>query len=235
MNGRIRVQGANKNFQLRVDALLLGGVGTDEGEGSDTLAIETLRYAREYGISPLAMVMQKPIEGQRPNVIRGVTHHVLGEGLAQSNLMALFNEVADSESVLVSVAAGEALVGHIKEGEMTLLLHNVGNLFPLFRSRIDTCRVVGASVEEEDAALGGCLDIANHALKVETDRILVVVAVLLNFEARVTEDGLVVGPGRGRDVDLLVSRKESLEESGANAQGTSARNGLSNGDAIQNR
>lgn len=222
VNGRIGVQGTDKNFQLRVDALLLSGVSADEGEGSDTLAVETLRYARIYRISSLARAMKRPREGREPNVITGGTYHVLGEGLTQSNLMALLNKVAYSKGILVSVTTGEALVGHIKEGEMTLRLHNVGNLFPLFGSRIDTCRVVGASVEEEDAALGGSLDIANHALKVETNRILVIVAVLLNLEARVTEDSLVVGPRRDRDVDLLLARKESLEESGANAQGTSA-------------
>lgn len=43
MDGRVGVQRADENLELRVDALLLGGVGADKGEGTDTLTIETLQ------------------------------------------------------------------------------------------------------------------------------------------------------------------------------------------------
>lgn len=138
--------------------------------------------------------------------------------------MALVDEMADSEGIRVSVSAGKALVGHVEEGKVTLLLHDGGNLLPLLSGRIDAGGVVSTSVQEEDASLGGGLDVSNHALKVEADSIFVVVAVLLNLEARVTENGLVVGPRRSRDVDLLVSGEKSLDERGANAESSGTRN-----------
>ena len=147
--------------------------------------------------------------------------------------MALLNKVADRESILVNVATGKALVGHIEESKVVHLLGDLGEFLPLLSGRVDTRGVVSASVQEEDAALGGGLHIGNHAVKVEANGVLVVVAVLLNLEAGVGEDGLVVGPRGGRDVNLLVAGVEALEESSADSQGTSAGDGLGNGDAVE--
>lgn len=147
--------------------------------------------------------------------------------------MALLDKVADGKGVLVDVATGEALVGHVEEGKVLLLLGDLGELHPLLGGGIDTGRVVSAGVQEEDAALGGGLHVGNHALKVEANGVLVVVAVLLDLEAGVEEDGLVVGPRGGRDVDLLLAGVEALEEGGADSQGTSAGDGLGDGDAVE--
>ena len=54
------------------------------------------------------------------------THHVLGERLAEGDVVALLNKVADSKGVLVGVTAGETLVGHIEEGKVATLLDDGG-------------------------------------------------------------------------------------------------------------
>ena len=149
--------------------------------------------------------------------------------------MALFDKMAHGEGVLVGVTASEALVGHVEESVVALLLDDVADLLPLLLGRVDAGGVVGAGVEEEDAALRGSLDVCEHTSEVKTDSVLVVVAVLFDGEAGIAEDGLVVGPGGGGDVDLLVAGVEALEEGGANAEGAGARNGLGDGDAVEGR
>lgn len=141
--------------------------------------------------------------------------------------------MAQSKGILVSVTRGKPLVSHVEEGEVTLSLDSVGDLLPLLLSRVDTSGVVGASVEEEDAALGRSLDISNHALEVEANGLLVVVAVLLNLETGIQEDGLVVRPRRGGDVDLLVAGVVTGEEGSTDAQSTSAGDGLGDGEAVE--
>ena len=122
------------------------------------------------------------------------TYHVLGETLGKADVVALLNKVAQSKGVLVSVTAGETLVGHIEEGEVSLVLDDLADLLPLLLGRVNTGGVVGAGMEQEDATLGSGLDVGNQALEVEADGVLVVVAVLLDLEAGIAEDGLVVGP-----------------------------------------
>ncbi len=161
------------------------------------------------------------------------TYHVLGERLAEGNVVALLDKVADGKGVLVNVATGEALVGHVEEGKVAMLLGDLGNLLPLLLRGVDTGGVVSTGVEEEDTALGGGLDVGDHAVKVQANGMLVVVAVLLDLEAGVGEDGLVVGPRRGGDVNLLLAGVEAGEEVGANAQSTGAGDGLGDGQAVE--
>jgi hypothetical protein len=42
VDGRVGVLGTNENLDLRLDALLLLGVLADEGEGTNTLTVQTL-------------------------------------------------------------------------------------------------------------------------------------------------------------------------------------------------
>ena len=48
VDGRVGVEGTDENLDLRLDALLLLGGLADEGEGTDTLTVETLDYALDY-------------------------------------------------------------------------------------------------------------------------------------------------------------------------------------------
>lgn len=79
-----------------------------------------------------------------------VQTEVLGEGLGNGEFEALLCEVADSPSVIVQIAGSEALVGAIEEGEMVAGAHGLGDFDPLLLCRVDTGRVVGAGVEDED-------------------------------------------------------------------------------------
>lgn len=108
--------------------------------------------------------------------------------------MALLDEEADWEGVLVGVTGREALVSHVEEGEVLALLDGIADLLPLLWGRVDTSGVVCAGVEEEDAALVGGLDVGDHTLEVEADGVLVVVPVLLDLKSRLGEDGTVVCP-----------------------------------------
>lgn len=160
-------------------------------------------------------------------------YHVLGKRLREADVVALLDKVPHGKGVLVDVAAGEALVGHVEEAVVALRLHGGLDLLPLLGRGVDAGRVVRAGVEQEHAALGRGLDVGEQTLEVEADRVLVVVPVLLDLHAGVLEDGGVVGPRRVRDVDLLGSGVEALEEGGADAQGARAGYGLGDDEAVE--
>lgn len=140
--------------------------------------------------------------------------------------MALSNEVTGGEGILVSVTASEALVGHVEESEVTLLLHDIADLAPLGLSRVNTSGVVSTGVQQDDAALRCSLDILDQTLEVQTNGVLVVVAVLLDLKAGVLEDSVVVGPAGVGQVNLLRAGVEALEESTTNAEGAGTGDGL---------
>lgn len=160
------------------------------------------------------------------------THHVLGETLAQGNVVTLLHKVARCKSIPVSVTTGKALVGHVKESKVTLLLHDIADLAPLVLGGVNTSRVVSASVEHDDAVVGGGLDVCNQTLEVESDGVLVVVAVLLYLQTGVLKHSVVVGPAGGRDVDFFSVRVEALQESTTDSQGTSTRDGLGDDETV---
>ena len=87
-----------------------------------------------------------------------LSYHVLGKALAQAEIVALLDEVTEGKGVLVGVAAGKALVGHVKEGEELLLLEDVRELLPLLRRGVNASRVVCASMQEDDALCRRVLD-----------------------------------------------------------------------------
>jgi hypothetical protein len=124
--------------------------------------------------------------------------------------VTLLDEVADGESILVRVSTGKALIGHVEEGVVTILLDDIAQSTPLLLGGVDTSGVVCASVKQDNAALG-------HLLKVEPDGVLVVVTVFLDLETRVLEDGVVVCPAGVGNVDGLVTGEEALEESTADS------------------
>jgi hypothetical protein len=127
-------------------------------------------------------------------VSRMLSYHVLCKTLSEHGAEALLDEVSKSECILVGVSAGEALVRHVEEGEVLALLDGLGNLQPLLLGRVNTSGVVSASVEKHDAALGEALDVLHQAVEVKANGVLVVVSVLLDLQARVLEDSVVIGP-----------------------------------------
>ena len=161
-----------------------------------------------------------------------MSYHVLGETLAQSNVVALLHKVSGGKRIAVSIATGKALVGHVEESKVALLLHDVADLAPLLLGGVDTGGVVSAGVEKDDAVLGSSLDVGNQTLKVQTDGVLVVVTVLVDLQTRVLEDGTVVGPTGVGEVDLLGVRVEALQESSTDSQGAGTGDGLGDDETV---
>jgi hypothetical protein len=159
-------------------------------------------------------------------------YHVLGEALAQSNVVTLLDEVSRGERILVRVTTGKTLVGHIEESEMTLLLHDIANLAPLVLGGVDTGGVVSTGVQQNDAVVGSGLDVGDEALKVKTNGVLVVVTVGRNLHSGVLEDGGMIGPAGGGKIDLLSVRVEALQESTSNSQSTGTGNGLRDDETV---
>ena len=108
--------------------------------------------------------------------------------------MALLYEVAERESILVGITAGETLVGHVEQREVTAVANGSLNVLPLLNSGVNTGGVVRASVQQENRVLRSILDIRNQSLNVKTDGLLVVVTVSLHIKVAVVEDRAVVRP-----------------------------------------
>lgn len=218
VDGRVGVERTDEDLDLRVHALLLLCVLADKGESADTLTVQTL-FKSVYLCSSMSSAKDN-------------TDHVLGKALAESNVVALLDKVSRGKRIAVRVTAGKALVGHVEEGKVLLLLHDVADLAPLRLGRVDTGRVVRTGVQQDDALVRGGLEVRDQALKVQANGVLVVVAVLRDLEAGVLEDGIVVRPAGGGDIDLLRVRVEAREERTTDAQGAGAGDGLGNGETV---
>jgi hypothetical protein len=116
---------------------------------------------------------------------------------------------------------------------MAHIFADLGDLLPLGRRRVDTGRVMGTGVEEDGGTGGSSLQVSDHTLVVKGDGVLVVVAVVLGLEAGILEDSLVVGPGRGRDANLLLAGAPALEESSSEAESAGAGDGLGDGELVE--
>jgi hypothetical protein len=141
-----------------------------------------------------------------------------------------------------------------------LLLDQVADLPPLLLGWVNTGRVVGAGVEEDGGTVGDGLltrrrdqskgrkrgkrkegereETETHTkvllqpLKVQPNRLLVVVRVVLDLKPGVLEDRDVVPPSRGGDVDLLRAGEVAGEEGAGDAEGTGTGEGLGDGDLL---
>lgn len=216
---------------LLVKSRVVHDGGGDAGTVNGRVGVEGTNEDLDLRIDTLLLLGVLANEGESTDTLT-VETHVLGETLAKSDVVALLDEVAGSKGILVGVTASKALVGHVEEGEVALLLHDIADLAPLGLGRVDTGGVVSASVEEDDAALGSGLDVGNQTLEVEANGVLVVVAVLGDLETGVGEDGLVVSPAGVGEVDLLRAGVELLEESTTNAQSTGTGDGLGDDEAV---
>lgn len=157
---------------------------------------------------------------------------VLGETLRNDKLEALLDEVANRGSIASKAATGEALVGAVEEGEVVLAADDGGKLLPLLKCRVDTGRVVGARVKENNGTLRRLLDAALHALEVEAASLLVEVRVVGALETDILEDGLVVGPSRVGNINLGTSLVEFGEEESTEVDGTGTGDGLDRGHTL---
>lgn len=130
-----------------------------------------------------------------------VEAHDFGKRLSDDHLKASVKEVTQTNTVLVEVTGDKALISSVEEGIEAVLFANAGDFFPLSESRVDAGGVVGASVQEDGRAGSGVLQVRNHAIEVEALGLLVEVAVVANLQASSGEDGVVVAPGGGANID----------------------------------
>lgn len=115
--GRVRVHGAHHNLDLRLHGLLLLGVRAYDGEGTDALAIKAL-YLRECVTH----------NGEKyAHAHMSTAYHVLGKRLRQAQAMTIRDKLAHGICILITVAARETLVGHVKEDKVFLLLRVQGS------------------------------------------------------------------------------------------------------------
>lgn len=91
-----------------------------------------------------------------------VETHVLGETLAQGDGEALFDKVSDGEGVVLEDTGGEALVSHVEEGKVVLLLEDLAEFNPLFLGQIRAEGVEGGGVEQEGGSVGCGLEQRNE-------------------------------------------------------------------------
>ena len=99
-------------------------------------------------------------EGESTNAF-AVETHILREGLGESDLVTLFNEVTDGKGILGSVSGGEALVCHVEEGEELLFLDKVRDISPLSGGGVDASGIVSAGVQKNDSTLWSVLCIGS--------------------------------------------------------------------------
>jgi len=141
--------------------------------------------------------------------------------------VALLNKVADSKGVASSITRGEALVGHVEEGEETLLLDDRGDFFPLLLSGVYAGRIVRAGMEKDNATRFCVFQVFGQASPVELDPTSPAeVAISTYIETRVTEGGNVVAPGWVREVNCFWTGEVACEEDAANTEGASSRDAL---------
>ena len=113
---------------------------------------------------------------------------VLGETLADQHRDTTFDEFPDGPGISVQITTGEALVGTVKKGVVTLLYHYVGDLRPLFPGRIYASWVVGACVKEKDGTVWSRGKGGEESVTSETDCLGIIILVGERFDPDISED-----------------------------------------------
>lgn len=107
------------------------------------------------------------------------------------------------------------MVGEVEQGKVLLVLSELRELVPLLWSRVYSCGVVSTRVVEDNGASRGVLDVSLEAFKVQATSVGIVVAIVAYLKASVLEEGNVVSPRGGRQVNRCV-RLETSEELSCN-------------------
>lgn len=202
---------------LNVLAPLGGEVGVSEDGGDEASATdgrvgvvgadEDLELRIDAG--GLGGAVGQNVEGTNALTVQT---EVLRERLRNQGAVALLDEVAHGPDVAFGVARSEALVRHVEEHEVALLLAHLGDLLPLLLRRIDSRRIVRAHVEQEDRTSGCRVQIRQQTDLVQTDRVRVVVTVRLHLKARILRNRDVVTPRGVRQVHRAVLRQEAAQK-----------------------
>ena len=217
--------------QLRIVQHTTGNVGTVRGGVGDLRPLQHGELAGDVARGGCSVGTGCGDEMERARALT-VETKVLGEGLGDAQLEALFDEVADGPGVADEITGCEALVGAVEEGEVVALAHGHGDVLPLFLGGVDTGRIMSAGMEEDDGTGRGSAQGGDHAIEVEALGLRGEVGVVGEGEADIGEDLVVVGPGwRGEVEGGLVGMKARQEET-SQVDGARAGDGLKRADAV---
>jgi hypothetical protein len=199
--------------------------GTICGRVTDLGTLENGQLAANTG-SSIGSIRTRPSDKVEATSTLAIKTKVLCVTLSDKHLEALLDEVTDGPSILVQVTRCESLVCAVEEGELRLALHERGNLLPLVLSRVNTCGVVCASVQQDNTAFRSLLYRLDHTLEVKTLGLSREVWVVLDGKLDIGEDLVVVGPCRVGNVDGLGLGGRGVvelgQESGAQVDSASA-------------
>ena len=123
----------------------------------------------------------EPIEGR--HVLTHLTHE---------HWDAPADKLPDRPGILIQVAAGETLIRTVEKGEMAFLHQNVGDCAPLVSRRINSCGVMGASVEDDNRPVGCAVKRREEASKVQSVCNRVVIRVCFDPEPHSPKNRMVV-------------------------------------------
>ena len=141
-----------------------------------------------------------------------IESHNLSERLGNNHLEALVEEVSETVSISVEESRSEALVGSVEEGEKVVLGTDVSDHSPLFLSGINTSRVVGTSVEEDNRSRLGVSEILKHSVDVESlglgnDHLASLVYVILAIACFLSMILIARGGNKKSEEDLRIKQK----------------------------
>lgn len=156
---------------------------------------------------------------------------ILGVRLRQQNVVSVVHELPHRGRVFLGVPTRKALVGAVEKRHVGLGLHGLGNFAPLVRGGVHPRGVVRAGVEQKHRPGGRRGHVSQHPGQVEPAGGRVVVGVRLHVQARVLEDGHVVGPRRAWQVNGAALPPEPRQELPTQPQGPSPADRLHPPDA----
>ena len=217
--------------QLRIVQHTTGNVGTVRGGVGDLRPLQHGELAGNVARGRCGVGAGCADEMESARAL-AVETEVLGEGLGDAQLEALFDEVADGPGVADEITGCEALVGAVEEGEVVALAHGHGDVLPLFLGGVDTGRIMSAGMEEDDGTGRGSAQGGDHAIEVEALGLRGEVGVVGEGESDIGEDLVVVGPGWRGEVERGFVGMEAREEETSQMNGARAGDGLKRADAV---
>ena len=138
----------------------------------------------------------------------------------------MVDKEANSPSVCVKGATGEALVGTVEEDKKVPRFADLCNLSPLLFSGIHASGVVGTGMQDDNSSRRCLTQIFHHAREVKISVLSVPVPVLTEVGvAGPSKDESVVAPGGVGVVDRVLA-ENPVEEVGPNSQRASATQSL---------
>lgn len=146
--------------------------------------------------------------------------HDFGKGLGDDHLEALVEEETEAVTIFVKVTGCESLVSGVEEGEQFVFLAHLGNHGPLLLGGVNSGRVVGTSVQQDNGTSLSLREILEHSIDIETLGLGIEIAVRVGGQTAGFEDSLVVSPSRLAHVDGDLA--ELVDEFADNLEGTSS-------------